>query len=152
MASDGSGVGLPPGREELREHARHTGSAGQLGGDLPPSTQSDGSIEEVDVSLELSCDATKEDKESNMDEEALEEDEGVLDKGEEERDETVEESEDSLKLVLEPDTDEEEEHGGRSAVPGETGEPKEEMKEDFGDIDALLELSSDSMDESGDLR
>ena len=55
-------------------------------------------------------DATVENKESNT--------------GEEERDDTVEESEDNLKLVLEPDTDVEEEQGGSSAVPKETGEPK----------------------------
>ena len=144
MASDGSGDGLPPGREEFSEHSRYTGSAGQLGGDLPPSTQSDWWIEDVDVFLEPACDATEENKESNMDEE----DEGVLQKGEEERDDTVEESEDSLKLVLESDTDKEEEQGGSSAVPGKTGEPKEEMKEDFGDIKELLVLSGDSMDKS----
>ena len=130
MASDGSSDGLPPGREESSEHARHTGSAGQLGGDLAPSTQSDWSIEEVDVFPEPSCDATEENKKSNMED-------------------TVEKSEDSLKLVLESNTDDEEGQGGSSAVPGETGEPKAKMKEDFGDINTLLVSSGDSMDESG---
>ena len=44
--------------------------------------------------------------------------------------------------------DEEEERGGSNAVSEETGEPKEEMKEDFGDIKELLVLSGDSMDKS----
>ena len=57
----------------------------------------------------------------------------------------MEESGDSLKLVLESNTKEEEEWGGSNAVPGETGEPKE----DVGDINALLVSSGDSMDESG---
>ena len=48
----------------------------------------------------------------------------------------------------EPNMDEEE-HGGYSAVPGETGEAKAKRKEEFGDIDKLLESSSDSMGELG---
>ena len=66
MASNDSGEGVPPGRVELREYALLTGSAGQLGGDLPPSTRLDESIKEVDVPLELSSDATKEDKGSKI--------------------------------------------------------------------------------------
>ena len=110
MALDGSSDGVPPGRGELREHAQHTGSAEKWGGDLHPSTLSDGSIKEVDVFLEPSYDATEEDKKPNMDKE---------------------------------------EDGGHSAVPGETGEAKLKRKEEFGDINELLELSSDSMGELG---
>ena len=113
MASDSSGDKFPSGREESSEHARHTDSAGQLGGDLAHSTQSDWLIEEVDVFMEPVCDATEENKKSNMDKE----DEGVLERGE------VEESGDSLKLVLESDTKEEEKRGGSNAAIGETGEP-----------------------------